>query len=61
MIKRTLGFAATVCVAAGLLQAITPWRACTNERGKRPFRDVTSVKFTNPPGSLALAVENQVG
>lgn len=61
-IKRTLGFVATVCVAAGLLQAHHSLAGVYDMNGAKALSGtVTSVKFTNPHGSLALAVKNQVG
>ena len=53
---------ATVCVAAGLLQAHHSLAGVYDMKGeKEPSGTVTSVKFTNPHGSLALAVKNQDG
>jgi hypothetical protein len=60
MIERTLGFVATVCVAAGLLQAHQSLAGVYDMKGEN-FSGVTSVKFTNPHGSPALAVKNQDG
>jgi hypothetical protein len=57
-----LGFVATVCVAAGLLQAHHSLAGVYDMKGKKELSGtVTSVKFTNPNGSLALAVKNQDG
>ena len=62
MIKRTLGFVATLCVAAGLLQAHHSLAGVYDmKREKEPSATGASVKFTNPHGSLALAVKNQNG
>ncbi len=62
MIKRTLGFVATVCLAAGLLQAHHSLAGVYDIKGEKERSGiVTSVKFTNPHGSLALAVKNQDG
>ena len=62
MIKRTLGFVATVCVTGGLLQARHSLAGVYDMRGEKELSGtVTSVKFTNPHGSLALAVKNQDG
>jgi len=53
---------ATVCVAAGLLQAHHSLAGVYDMKGEKEFsRTVTSVKFTNPHGSLALAVKHQHG
>ena len=62
MIERTLGFVATVCVAAGLPQTHRSLAGVYGMTGEKElFGTVTSVKFTNPHGSLALAVKNQGG
>ena len=62
MIKRTLGFVATVCVAAGLLQAHHSLAGVYDMKGEKEVSGtVASVKFTNPHGSLALAVKNADG
>jgi Family of unknown function (DUF6152) len=55
-----LGFVATVCVAAGLLQAHHSPAGVYDMKGKKELSGtVTSVKYTNPHGSRALAVKNQ--
>jgi Family of unknown function (DUF6152) len=55
-------FVAAVCVAAGLLQAHHSLAGVYDMKGKEELSGtVTSVKFTNPRGSLALAVKNQHG
>ena len=52
----------TVCVAAGLLYAHHSLADVYDmKRGKRTFRPVTSVKFTNPRGSLVLSGKNRDG
>ena len=62
MIKRTLGFVATVCVAASLLQAHHSLAGVYDMKGEKELSGkVTRVKFTNPHGSLALAIKNQDG
>jgi hypothetical protein len=62
MIKRTLGFVATVCVAAGLLQAHHSLAGVYDMKGEKELEGtVTSVKFTNPHGSLSLAVKGADG
>jgi hypothetical protein len=58
MIKGTLGFGATGCVAAG---PSLPSGRVRDERETELSGTVTNVKFTNPHGSLALAVKNQGG
>ena len=53
---------ATVCVAAGLLRAHHSLAGVYDMKGKTELSaTVTSVNFTNPHGSLALAVKNQDG
>jgi len=60
MIKRILGFVATVCVAAGLLQAHHSLAGVYDMKKDMELSGtLTSVKFSNPHGSLALAVKNQ--
>ena len=62
MIKRTLGFVATVCVAAGLLQAHHSLAGVYDMKGEKEMAGtVTSIKFSNPHGSLALAVKSADG
>ena len=59
MIKRALGFVATVCVAAGLLQAHRSLAGVYDTKADRELAGtVTSIGFSNPHGSLALAVKN---
>jgi hypothetical protein len=61
-IKRTLGFVATVCVAAGLLQTHHSLAGVYDMKGGKELAGmVTSIKFTNPRGSLALAARNADG
>ena len=62
MIKRTLGFVATVCMAAGLLQAHHSLAGvCDMNAEKELSGTVEKVQFTNPHGSLSLAVKNADG
>ena len=62
MIKRTLGFVATVCAAAGLLQAHHSLAGVYDMKGEKELAGtVTTIKFSNPHGSLALAVRNTDG
>lgn len=62
MIERTLGFVTTVCAADGLLQAHPSLAGVYDvKREKELSGRATSVKFTNPHGSLALRVNNQDG
>jgi hypothetical protein len=62
MIKRTLGFVATVCAAAGLLQAHHSLAGVYDMKGEKELAGtVTTIKFSNPHGSLALAVKNTDG
>lgn len=62
MIKRAFGFVATICVAAGLLQAHHSLAGVYDMKGEKELEGtVTTLKFTNPHGSLALAVKNQDG
>lgn len=62
MIKRTLGFVATVCFAAGLLQAHHSLAGVYDMKAEKELSGtVTSIKFSNPHGSLALAVAGTDG
>jgi hypothetical protein len=62
MIERTLGFVGTVSVAAGLLQAHHTRAGVYGMNWEKELSGkVTSVKFTNLHGSLALPVKNQDG
>jgi hypothetical protein len=62
MIKRTLGFVATFCVAAGLLQAHHSLAGVYDMKKDMELAGtVTSVKFTNPHGSLGVAVKGNDG
>jgi hypothetical protein len=62
MIKRTLGFVATVCVAAGLLQAHHSLAGVYDMKtDKEVSGTVSKVQFTNPHGSLAVTVKNPDG
>jgi len=62
MIKRTLGFVATVCVAAGLLQGHHSLAGVYDMKAEKELSGtVTTLKFSNPHGSLALEVKNPDG
>jgi hypothetical protein len=62
MIKRTLGFVASFCVAAGLLQAHHSLAGVYDMKtDKEVSGTVAKVQFTNPHGSLAVAVKNPDG
>jgi len=62
MIKRTLGFVATVCVAAGLLQAHHSLAGVYDMKNEKELSGtVAKLQFTNPHGSLSVAVKNQDG
>jgi hypothetical protein len=62
MIKRTLGFVATVCAAAGLLQAHHLLAAVYDMKGDKELAGtVVSVKFINPHGALTVTVKNADG
>jgi Family of unknown function (DUF6152) len=62
VIKRTLGFVATICLSTGLPQAHHSLAGVYDMKGEEELSGtVTSVKFTNPHRSLALAVKNQDG
>jgi len=62
MIKRTLGFLATVCVAAGLLQAHHSLAGVYDMKNEKELSGtVAKLQFTNPHGSLSVAVKNQDG
>ena len=62
MIKRTLGFVATVCVAAGLLQAHHSLAGVYDMKNEKEVSGtVAKLQFTNPHGSLSVAVKNEDG
>src|SRR5689334_8873399 len=62
MIKRTLGFVATVCMAAGLVQAHHSLAGVYDMKAEKELAGtVTSIKFSNPHGSLAVAVAGTDG
>ncbi len=62
MLKRIFVFMATVCLAAGLLQAHHSLAGVYDMKGEKELQGtVTSVKFTNPHGALSVAVKNQDG
>lgn len=62
MIKRTLGFVATVCVAAGLLQAHHSLAGVYDMKGEKEVSGtVDKLQFTNPHGSLSVMVKNADG
>ena len=62
MIKRTLGFVATVCVAAGLLQAHHSLAGVYDMKNEKELSGtVAKLQFTNPHGSLSIAVKNADG
>lgn len=60
--QANFGICGTVCVSAGLLQAHYSLEGVYDMKGKKELSGtMTSVKFTNPHGSLALAFKNQDG
>jgi len=62
MIKRTLGFVATICMAAGLLQAHHSLAGVYDMKADKELAGtVSAIKFSNPHGSLAVAVKNADG
>ena len=62
MIKRTLGFVATVCVAAGLLQAHHSLAGVYDMKAEKEVSGtVEKIQFTNPHGSLSVSVKNADG
>lgn len=62
MIKRTLGFVATICMAAGLAQAHHSLAGVYDmKKDVELAGTVTSVKFTNPHGALGVAVKGADG
>ena len=62
MIKRTLGFVATVCVATGLLQAHHSLAGVYDMKNEKELSGtVAKLQFTNPHGSLSVAVKNEDG
>jgi Family of unknown function (DUF6152) len=62
MIKRALGFVATVSVAAGLLQAHHSLAGVYDMKAEKELQgEVAQIKFSNPHGSLSLDVKNADG
>lgn len=62
MIQRTLGFLATVLVAAGLLQAHHSLAGVYDMKAEKELQgDVAQIKFSNPHGSLSLDVKDAEG
>jgi hypothetical protein len=62
MIKRTLGFMATISVAAGLLQAHHSLAGVYDMKAEKELQgEVAQIKFSNPHGSLSLDVKNADG
>jgi len=62
MIKRTLGFLATFCVAAGLLQAHHSLAGVYDMKAEKELQgEVAQIRFSNPHGSLSLNVKNADG
>ena len=62
MIKRTLGFLATVSVAAGLLQAHHSLAGVYDMKAEKELQgEVAQIKFSNPHGSLSLDVKDAEG
>ena len=62
MIKRVLGFLATVSVAAGLLQAHHSLAGVYDMKAEKELQgEVAQIKFSNPHGSLSLDVKDAEG
>ena len=62
MTKRTLGFAATALVVAGVLQAHHSLAGVYDMKGEKELQgEVAQIKFSNPHGSLSLDVKNADG
>jgi hypothetical protein len=62
MMRRFLGFVGTLCMAAGLLQAHHSLAGVYDMKTDKELAGtVTTVKFSNPHGSLAVAVKNADG
>jgi len=62
MIQRSLGFLATLLVAAGLLQAHHSLAGVYDMKAEKELQgDVAQIKFSNPHGSLSLDVKNADG
>ena len=61
MIKRTLGFVATVCVSTGLLTHHSLAGVYDMKAEKELQGEVAQIKFSNPHGSLSLDVKNADG
>lgn len=62
MIKRILGFVATVTVASGLLQAHHSLAGVYDMKAEKEMQgEVAQIKFSNPHGSLSLDVKDADG
>ena len=62
MMKRTLGFVATVLAAAGLLQAHHSLAGVYDMKAEKELQgEVAQIKFSNPHGSLSLDVKDADG
>ena len=62
MIKRTLGFVATVTMATGLLQAHHSLAGVYDMKAEKELQgEVAQIKFSNPHGSLSLDVKDADG
>ena len=62
MINRTLGLVAAMCVAAGLLQAHHSLAGVYDMKNQKEVSGtVSKLQFTNPHGSLSVAVKNEDG
>jgi hypothetical protein len=62
MLKRTLGFVAMVCMAAGLLQAHHSLAGVYDMKAEKELAGtVDKLQFTNPHGSLSILVKNEDG
>ena len=62
MIKRTLGFVATLSVAASLLQAHHSLAGVYDMKAEKELQgEVAQIKFSNPHGSLSLDVKDADG
>ena len=62
MINRTLGFVAAICVAAGLAQAHHSLAGVYDMKNQKEVSGtVAKLQFTNPHGSLSVAVKNEDG
>lgn len=62
MIQRTLGFLITFCAAAGLLLAHHSLAGVYDMKAEKQLSgEVSSIKFSNPHGSLSLDVKDPEG